>query len=118
MTLADSPGDQDTVKNILKYCMENYTEPLSLELLSKELHLNKYYISHIFQERMHISFKDFINSLRVESACNLLGKSSSITDIAYAAGFSSVRTFNRAFLKHMHMTPSDYIWQKMSDEEY
>lgn len=118
MTLVDSPGDQDTIKNILKYCVENYTRPLSLDFLSKELHLNKYYISHIFQERMHIGFKDFINSLRVDFACNLLGKSSSITDVAYASGFSSVRTFNRAFLKYMNMTPREYIRQKMSDEDY
>ena len=117
ITLADSHGEQDTIKNILKYCVENYTQPLSLELLSKELHLNKYYISHIFQERMHICFKDFINNLRVECACSLLGKSSSITDVAYTSGFSSVRTFNRAFLKYMQMTPREYIRQKMSDEK-
>lgn len=117
MILADSPSDQDTIKNVLKYCMEKYTEPLSLELLSKELHLNKYYISHIFRERMNISYKDFINNLRVEHACILLEKGSSITDIAYVSGFSSVRTFNRAFLKYLDMTPRDYIRQKILDEE-
>lgn len=108
----DNPGDQDTVKMILRYCMENYTRPLSLEILSKELNLNKYYISHIFSQRMKISYKDFINNLRVEHACSLLKKGDSITDIAYAAGFSSVRTFNRAFLKSRKMTPRDYIKQK------
>lgn len=117
MVLSDSPSDQDTIKNVLKYCLEKYTEPLSLELLSKDLHLNKYYISHIFRERMNISYKDFINNLRVEHACDLLEKGSSITDIAFVSGFSSVRTFNRAFLKHLDMTPSDYIRQKMLDEE-
>lgn len=66
---------------------------------------------------MHICFKDFINSLRVDSACSLLVKSSSITDVAYASGFSSVRTFNRAFLKHMHVTPREYVRQKMFDEQ-
>lgn len=109
MNLQDNPGDQDTVKNILRYCMENYTKPLSLEVLAKELSLNKYYISHIFSERMKMSYKEFINNLRVEHACGLLEKGVSITDIAYASGFSSVRTFNRAFLKNREMTPRDYI---------
>lgn len=109
MALVDNPGDQDAIKRILSYCIENYTEPISLEGLAKELYLNKYYISHIFKERMNISYKDFINKLRVEHACGLLEKGSSITEIAYASGFSSVRTFNRAFLKHLGMTPRDYI---------
>lgn len=118
MTLTDSPQNQDTIKNVLKYCMEKYTEPLSLELLSKQMHLNKYYISHIFRERMNMSYKNFINNLRVEHACDLLEKGCSITDVAYNSGFSSVRTFNRAFIKHLNMTPKDYIRQKMSDKEY
>lgn len=108
MTLSDAPADQDSIKKLLTYCTNNYTEPLSLETLSRELHLNKYYISHIFQERMGISYKDFINSLRVEHACKLLTKDISVTEVAYASGFTTIRTFNRAFLKHVGMTPRDY----------
>ncbi len=109
MELIDAPADQDCIKRLLIYCTEHYTEPLSLELLSKELHLNKYYISHIFQERMNISYKDFINRLRVEHACELLQTDAQITEVAYASGFSTIRTFNRAFLKHMEMTPREYV---------
>lgn len=109
MTLIDAPASQDNIKRLLTYCTEHYTEPLTLEILSKNLHLNKYYISHIFQERMSISYKDFINSLRVEYACSLLTKDTAITDVAYASGFSTIRTFNRAFLKHAGMTPREYV---------
>ena len=108
MELMDAPAEQDCIKRLLTYCIEHYTEPLSLELLSKDLHLNKYYISHIFRERMNISYKDFINQLRVEHACELLRKDIQITEVAYASGFSTIRTFNRAFLKHMGITPREY----------
>lgn len=109
MELVNKPGDQETIKRILSYCIENYTEPLTLEHLAKELYLNKYYISHVFQERMHISYKDFITQLRVDHACDLLKKGSSATEAAYASGFSSVRTFNRAFSQYKNMTPRDYV---------
>lgn len=109
MELVEKPGDQEATKRILSYCIQNYTEPLTLEHLAKELYLNKYYISHVFRERMNTSYKDFINQLRVEYACELLEKDSSITDVAYACGFSCVRTFNRAFLKYMNMTPREYV---------
>lgn len=111
MSFVENPGDQDTMKRILNYCIENYTKPITLDILSKELYLNKYYISHVFRERMNVSLKDFINNLRVEYSCGLLEERTSITDVAYSSGFSSVRTYNRAFLKHMSMTPREYIGQ-------
>lgn len=104
----DKPGDQDTIKRILSYCIENYTKPLTLEYLAKELYLNKYYISHIFSERLNIHYKDFITQLRLDHACELLKKNVNVTETAYASGFSSMKTFNRTFLKYMKMSPREY----------
>ena len=109
MTLVKAPTTPDSMKNLLSYCSKNFTEPITLDTLSEDLHLNKYYISHIFKERMNMSLTDFVNNLRVEYACMLLKKDVNITEIAFTSGFSSVRTFNRAFLRNMGMTPRDYI---------
>lgn len=117
MSLVTNTADHDSIKNVLIYCTQHYTEPLSLDTISKELHLNKYYISHIFKERMNISFTDFVNSLRIEHACNLLEKDSSITDVAFSSGFSSIRTFNRVFADNMGMSPRDFIKQKELAQE-
>ena len=107
--LIDKPGDQDTIKKLLTYCNENYTKPLTLDYLAKELYLNKYYISHIFRERLNISYKDFITQLRIDHACKLLKKNVSVTEVAYASGFSSTKTFNRTFLQYMNMSPREYV---------
>ena len=114
MNLEPSSSGHDSIKNILTYCAEHYTEQLSLDVLSKELHLNKYYISHLFKERMNISFTDFINGLRVEHACSLLERDTNITEIAFASGFSSIRTFNRAFVQHTGMAHREYLKQGSS----
>lgn len=108
MEFEDNPTDQDAIKRILTYCVEHYTEEISLEILAKELYLNKHYISHVFKERMNMNYKDFVNKLRVEHACDMLEKGAQVTESAYASGFSSVRTFNRAFLKYMEMSPKEY----------
>ena len=108
MEFQDNPTDQDAIKRILKYCVEHYTEPIDLEILSKELYLNKDYISHVFKKRMHMNYKDFVNKLRVEHASRLLKKGMRVTETAYESGFSSVRTFNRAFQKYMLMSPKEY----------
>lgn len=112
MDLTGSPVNHDSIKNVLAYCSENYMKPLTLEQTAKELHLNKYYISHIFKERIRIGFVDFINSLRIEHACTLLEQGCNITEIAFSSGFSSIRTFNRVFVQNMGMAPRDYIKNK------
>ena len=117
MTLLDIENNHDSVRSILVYCLENYKEPLSLDLLAQELHLSKYYISHVFTDRLRISFPDFINGLRIESACRHLNNGMGITDVAFDSGFSSIRSFNRNFRRNMGITPSEYIRQRKSIAE-
>ncbi len=108
-TAYHSSGDTKILRSVLDFCTKNYTRPLSLSMLSDELHLSKYYISHLFSNKLQISFNDYINSLRVSAACRLLTQSEkTVTDICAEVGFSTLRTFNRAFLRHMEVTPSAY----------
>ena len=116
MTFIQSKGSLDSTKTILSYCLENYTQPITLDLLAKELHLNKCYISHIFKERMNICFTDFITMLRIEHACSLLENGDNITETAFSSGFSSIRTFNRVFVENMEMTPREYMKLAKSDQ--
>ena len=116
MHFIDIPIQQNSVKEVLLYCLENFREPLTLDKLASALHLNKYYISHIFKKRLKISFPSFINGLRVEAACKLLTKECNITEVAFASGFSSIRTFNRAFIRHIGKSPSEYIRTQLNKD--
>lgn len=101
--------DSHALKAVVDYCSKNFTHELSLTLLEKELHLSKYYISHLFSKRLGVRFNDYINSLRLSEACRLLKSDElSITEISLHVGFGTLRTFNRAFFKQMGETPSDY----------
>lgn len=104
----EDSADYDSMQKILAYLSEHFTEEITLELLSQKLFLNQYYISHLFRKRMEMSFHDFLSFLRINRACELLQKNDSITQVALAAGFSSVRTFNRVFRQVMDMTPAQY----------
>ena len=106
-------GDYRAVGMILNYCNSNFDKELSLSVLEKELHLNKYYISHIMSNKLNIGFNDYINSIRISNACKLLVKSDlTVTEICEAVGFNTLRTFNRAFSKQMECTPSEYRRKK------
>ena len=104
-----SSAESQTLKSIISYCMQNYQTELSLSVLEQDLHISKYYISHLFSDKLMIGFNDYINSLRVSYACRYLRHSSTpITEIASLVGFNTSRTFNRAFVRQMGTTPSEY----------
>ena len=103
------PGDSHALKEVLSYCIRNYQKDLSLSLLEEELHISKYYISHLFSDKLHISFNHYINSLRISYACHALRHTdASVTEISEQVGFGTSRTFNRAFLKQVGCTPRAY----------
>ena len=109
-------GDSESLRTIVSFCTQNYAENLSLSLLEEKLHLNKFYISHLFSGRLGLGFNDYINSLRVSEACRyLLNSSLSITEIGSLVGFNTPRTFNRAFIKQLGLSPSEYRKQRMPE---
>lgn len=110
MELLDAPsGEAHPLKAIISYCMQNYQSELSLSVLEEKLHISRYYISHLFSDKLHIHFNDYVNSLRISFACHYLCSSKRpVTEIASLVGFTTPRTFNRAFAKQMGTTPSEY----------
>ena len=113
MELTEVPScDYHVLGTILNYCISNSEKDLSLAMLERDLHISKYYISHVMSAKLHIGFNEYVNSLRVSNACRHLRKSDrSITEISELVGFNTPRTFNRAFYKQMGMTPREYRLQ-------
>lgn len=102
-------SNTDMLSAMLAYCMQNYTDAISLDKMAAELHASKYYISRLFGEKIKISFNDYINMLRINDAKERLQKTDdSITEIGIAVGYNTIRSFNRAFLSQTGMQPREY----------
>ncbi len=102
-------SDSMTLRSIVSFCAQNYGRELTLGTLEEELHLSKYYISHLFGSKIGTGFNDYINALRVSEDCRYLRRTNkSITEISALVGFGTLRTFNRAFVKQVGMSPSEY----------
>lgn len=101
--------DNYTLKNVLKYCNENFNDYITLDSVAKNLHISKYYISHLLNEKLNMNFNTYINMLRINLACNLLTETDKkIVDISEEVGFGSIRSFNRAFSQVIGDTPIMY----------
>lgn len=104
-----SNTEMNLSQQLLTYIDAHYTETLSLEHVAKALGISKFYLSHIFSDKLHTSYTAYLSCKRIELSKNLLTSTSlPITEIAYESGFSSTRTFFRAFEKFCHLTPKEY----------
>ena len=105
----ESNGQRELLRHVLNYCTENLSSDLQLDTVSKSTGVGKYHISHLFQMALGMGFHEYVNTLRVKEAARLLRDSDlSITEIAFQAGFSCTRTFNRAFQKQFGLSPREY----------
>lgn len=104
-----SAENNSTIHSIMDFCSHNFKENVTLDLIAENLHLSKYYISHLINKRLNLSFNEYINSLRISEACALLKQNKiKIADISEAVGFGTIRSFNRSFKRAMGISPLEY----------
>lgn len=100
---------EDITVRLIEYISTHFKNPLTLDTLAKEFHVSKYYISHIFADKIRMNFRNYLGALRSEYAANLLRTTEdTITDICEKAGFDSQRSFNRIFKTIYNMSPREY----------
>ena len=113
MEMIDTFQKEKTENKILQYCSNHYTEAISLKSVANALFISYSYVSHIFNNTIGCSFPQYINTLRIEQAAQLLKTTKkSCTQIAQECGFLNLRSFNRVFMQWFHITPLQYRKQE------
>lgn len=105
----EKTSDEDVAWKAQKYLNKNLDRAVSLDEISEQIHVSKYYLSHRFKELFGVSPMQYHMESRIEYAKNLLANTSdSIGNIAEKVGFENVYSFSRAFKKHENVSPSVY----------
>lgn len=95
------------IQDVLVYVENNFTEEISLQILSDKFNINSYNLSKTFNSITGCNLKMYINNLRVSKAENIiLNSRKPLIDIAIECGFNSMRTFNRAYKSIKGYAPS------------
>ncbi len=98
--------DKSVTVAVAQYLSKHFTEGITLRQVASELGYSYQHLSRAFNKAIGISFKELLNQYRIEYAVELLIKTErSITDIAYATGFQSIRSFYRICEKMYGKTP-------------
>ena len=97
------------VMQMMEYTKLHYMEPISLVFFSKQLFHSRNYLRMIFQKETGISYKEFLNDIRMEKALDLLSSGYKLYEIAEQVGYKDLKTFRTYFSLKYGCLPSDYI---------
>ena len=93
----------------LSYIHKHFSEDVTLEKISDNCGYSTAYTCRIFKKETGMSPMQYLNKIRLESACRLLVSTElSAIEICCECGFGSVRNFNREFKKKYGLTPLEY----------
>ena len=102
-------ASENTLSRILLYVATHFTEDITLATIGEALGYNPKYVSACFSVIEGVSFREFLNSLRIERAKSLLlSGEGTVLSIALDCGFKNESTFHRVFLEMTGVTPAKY----------
>lgn len=94
---------------VRRYIEGHFREPLSLDMLSRETHINKFHLAHMFRREFGISPISYIQKLRIEESRELLRTTNyTLSQIAQACGYSSPSYFSQRFRQAEGMSPAQF----------
>ena len=108
-TVSDSTEADNTLSKILIHIDENYCSNISLRSIGNALGYSPKYISNCLNQLPGLSFKTFVNSLRIEKAkLLLLSTRKTNTEISAECGFTSQVSFQRVFRNMTGKSPKKF----------
>jgi AraC-like DNA-binding protein len=94
---------------VYTYIKENYFKSLTLEKVSKLVHMSPFAFSRFFKKNCGAGFVEYLTRVRTNKACHLLRETEyQVHDIAVECGFGSISNFNKQFRKTEGISPRDY----------
>jgi transcriptional regulator GlxA family with amidase domain len=105
----------EIVKQATSYIRSHSSESLTINDIARALGKSRRHLHRLFKQQMHVSPTDYLKSLKMEKARELLKNATlSVKEVAAQAGFSDVNVFSRAFRKHWGSSPSEARVSKSS----
>jgi YesN/AraC family two-component response regulator len=97
------------INHTINFINEHFNQPLSLKQLADIAGLSPNYFHKIFSEVMKVTPNDYIASIRLNKAKELLLTTNlQIYNISDQCGFNNVSYFGYLFKKSFHATPIDF----------
>lgn len=107
----DSPMSRykDGLRKTLTHIHDHFKDPLSLSEMAAMSGASETYFCRLFKHETGMTFVDYLNSLRIESACiQLRDTTDNALDVCYEVGFNDYTHFGRQFKKNVGIPPAEF----------
>ena len=100
---------KQNLQNIKDYIDSHYQEKITLDTLSEQFFINKYYLTRVFKEQFGVPVVSYLIQVRITRAKRLLRFTDhSIERIGQECGIGDANYFTRIFRKVEGVTPGGY----------
>ena len=97
------------IEKVLKYINSNLCSDLSIEFLSQEFYISKYYLMHKFKKETGYTLHNYVMQKRLLMAKDLISNGEPITKTYMQCGFNDYSSFLRSFKSFFHRPPSSFL---------
>lgn len=102
-------GADNFISRTLGFLHSNFRDHVSVADAASNVGYTPNYFNTIFRERFGSPFGEYLKKMRLSYAKNLLlSGDSSLTEIAFEAGFCSLSHFSRSFTREYGVFPTEY----------
>ncbi|MCK0472237.1 helix-turn-helix transcriptional regulator [Halalkalibacter sp. APA_J-10(15)] len=100
----------DRIHSLLPQMQDKACEPFELDYWANKAKVSHYYFCRLFKRATQMTPMAFITLCRLQRSKQLLLKDKQVTvkEIAEQSGYTSISYFNKRFLEHEGMTPTEY----------
>ena len=110
--------NRNRLSTITNYIKDNYQKDLSLEGLAQVFGYSPTYLSRMFQKYAQMSYKTYLDDLRLRHAFNdLVNSDLSIGLVAEKNGFAGSKAFARVFKEQYGVLPREYRRQNQEKRD-
>ncbi|WP_020620683.1 response regulator [Paenibacillus daejeonensis] len=102
-------GLHESIRKAIHYLQTHYSEEVTLEVISEQVHVSPAYFSRLFMRETGRTFVDYLTGLRLDEARKLLRHSElTVYEVAERVGYRNARYFLKLFKASQGLTPTEY----------
>ncbi len=101
-----------SLQDLIRWTNENYSRKITIEEAAKISGYSKYHFCSRFKALTGMTYMNYVNSVRVASACLMLRNGDAVQTVCRNCGFENTSHFIQTFKRIQHMTPYQYATQK------
>lgn len=98
-----------SISNVVSYIKNNFDKKITIKDILSHTTYSKNHMERLFKEKMHMTMKDYLYSLRLRRAQELLITTDlTLKEIAEATGLSEYRALHYLFTHNIGCTPNEF----------